>query len=220
MSPSRTTALTLLLCAATACATTQGPRLDTGTGPTSGPRAGTPGWRWSTLGESVDRPVSDGEPEPRWQGMVDAGPADGGLDGAPLPGGLAVAVRGEAPARRVETASVEAGTPHLFPVGRATWPTDASVAAGLVPEGRRVRLAWQVCLRPRGSCAVEVEAVPVVLDDDGTTTAIEAWRVRRTVALDEALVVGTDATRRASAAAALVVGAPGGAGRFVVRVRS
>ncbi|MCC7138722.1 MAG: hypothetical protein IT460_09900 [Planctomycetes bacterium] len=216
----RATALTAVLCVVSACATTEGPRLDTASGPTSGPRAGTPGWRWSTLGESVDRPVSDGESEPRWQWMVDAGPADGGVEGTPLPGGLSVAVRNDAPSRRVETASIEAGRPHRFPVGRAPWLGDGGGAAGPVTQGRVVRIAWQVCLRARGTCSVEVEAVPVLIDDADEETPLEAWRVRRTLALDEALVVGTDPARQPTDAASLVVGSPGRPGRFVVRVRS
>jgi hypothetical protein len=68
----------------------------------------------------------------------------------------------------------------------------------------------------RGSCSLEVDAVPRLVGDGGITV-LERFRVRRVVAVGEALVIGTMG-RATSADTAALVGGP--ASRFVLRVRA
>jgi hypothetical protein len=144
------------------------------------------------------------------------------VGGEALAGGLRVAVGNASPlAGRAETHAVEEGVPAPVVVGVAAWPSDAPPAPE-VPglAGPAVRVEWLVTLRARGCDAVEVEAVPRLTGATGCSGLAEAWRVRRTVPLGQALVVGTDGgPRTAATASALVGAAPGGAGRFAIRVR-
>jgi hypothetical protein len=201
------------------CANLEGPGLRGSPDHGIARRAGTPSWRWSTLGESVDRPVADPLAPARDQWIVEAGLATGGLgdDGTPVGGGLAVAVRADAPSSGSETVSVEAGTPVAFRVGTRRWAGDGGDAAGAAWAGREVAVEWLVCVRARGSCAVEVEAVPQ-LSGGGEVTVLERFRVRRVVAVGEALVFGTTSGRAATADAAALAG--GATSRFVLRVRA
>lgn len=216
----RRTSLAVLTLAAVlaGCANLEGPGLRGSPDHGIARRAGTPSWRWSTLGESVDRPVADPLAPARDQWIVEAGLAAGGLgdDGAPVGGGLAVTVGADAPSRAVETASVETGTPVAFRVGTVRWAGDGADAAGLACAGREVVVEWFVCARTRGSCSLEVDAVPRLVGDGGITV-LERFRVRRVVAVGEALVIGTTG-RATSADAAALVGGP--ASRFVLRVRA
>ena len=125
-------------------------------------------------------------------------------------------VGADAPSRAVETASVETGTPVAFRVGTVRWAGDGADAAGLACAGREVVVEWFVCARTRGSCSLEVDAVPRLVGDGGITV-LERFRVRRVVAVGEALVIGTTG-RATSADAAALVGGP--ASRFVLRVRA
>ena len=200
------------------CANVEGPGLRGTPDHGIARRAGTPSWRWSTLGESVDRPVADPLAPARDQWIVEAGLAEGALGdrGTPVGGGLAVAVGADGPSHAVETASVEDGTPTAFRVGTVRWTGDGAEGAGLACAGREVLVEWSVCVRARGTCAVEVDAVPR-LAGAGGGTVLERYRVRRVVAVGEALVLGV-AARGASADVASLVGGAGA--RFVLRVRA
>lgn len=204
------------------CAGVAGPSSRGSPDPGIARRDGAPAWRGTTLGDAADRPVADhatsaGDSWDQW--IVEAGLASGAVDeaGSPSSGDLIVTVRADDPTRAVETASVEAGTPVAFVVGTVRWPSDGADAAGLACAGREVRVEWLVCLRARGTCAVEVDAVPRLVGG-GSVTVLERYRIRRTVPLDEALVVGAPAGRAAAADGVLVVGGP--ASRFVLRIRS
>lgn len=181
-------------------------------------RAGTPSWTWTTTGGSVDRPVADPLAPRRATWIVDVGLAPGPVPGggAALGGGLVVALRTDHPSVRAETASVEEGTATGFAVGAGPWPGGLD-PAGAACAGAERRVEWLVCLRSRGTCAVEVDAVPQLVGG-GTVTALERYRVRRVVQLDEALVIGADAARAPSAEGAALVG--GSRSRFVLRVRA
>lgn len=212
-------AVITLAAALAGCANLEGPGLRGSPDHGIARRAGTPSWRWSTLGESVDRPVADPLAPARDQFIVEAGLAPGAPagGGASLGGALVVAVASDVPTRAVETASVEDGTPTAFRVGTVRWAGDGADPAGAACAGREVQVAWRVCVRARGTCAVEVEAVPQLTGADGVTT-LERFRVRRVVAVGEALVIGAAAGRAASADAAALTGGP--ASRFVLRVRA
>lgn len=217
----RRTSLAVLTLAAvlSGCANLEGPGLRGSPDHGIARRAGTPSWRWSTLGESVDRPVADPLAPGRDQWIVETGLASGASaeGGASLGAGLVVAVASDLPTRGVETASVEAGTPAAFRVGTVRWAGDGADPAGAACAGREVEVAWLVCVRARGTCAVEVDAVPQLSGPGGVTT-LERFRVRRVVAVGEALVIGAAPGRAVSADAAALVGGP--ASRFVLRVRA
>ena len=223
----RSIALMALL-VATGCAAVEGPGRSEKPGTGSGRRAGTPSWAWSTLGESVDRPVSDPQEARRWQWLVEAGVAAGGLDeaGTILPGGLAAAVRVDAPDGSGDTVSVDEASPTALVLGEMHWPSGGVDPAAVAYAGRLVRVEWQVCLRAHGSCAVDVDAVPRLAQlsggKRGTAVAVlESYRVRRTVPVGSALVIGTSASRAATAEAAALVGAPPTRpARFVLRIRT
>jgi len=211
--------LVLAAAALAGCAGVAGPSSRGSPDPGVARRDGAPSWRGAALGDTADRPLADPVAPARDQWIVVAGLASGavGEEGAASTGALVVAVRADAPTRGVETASVEAGTPVSFPVGTVRWPADGADAAGLACAGRDVRVEWFVCLRARGTCAVDVDAVPRLVGG-GSVTVLERYRIRRTVPLDEALVVGAPAGRAAAADGVLLVGGP--ASRFVLRVRS
>ena len=210
---------TASLVALAGCAGVAGPSSRGSPDPGIARRDGAPPWRGATLGDAADRPLADPVTPARDQWIVEAGLASGpvGDAGAASPGGLVVGVRADSPTRGVETASVEAGSPVAFALGTVRWPSDGAEAAGLACAGREVRVEWHVCLRARGTCAVDVDAVPRLVAG-GSVFVLERHRVRRTVALDEALVVGLPAGRAPAPDTALLVGGPGS--RFVLRVRS
>jgi hypothetical protein len=66
---------------------------------------------------------------------------------------------------------------------------------------------------------VLVEAVPQLTHPSGCVAVLDDLRVRRVLGLDEALVIGVDPGDPAAEQAAVLVGAPGRTGRFVIRVR-
>lgn len=215
--------LALVVAAVPGCANVEGPGLRGTPDHGIARRAGTPSWRWTTLGESVDRPVADPLSPARDQWIVEAGLASDGAaarpvddEGTPVGGGLVVAVGADAPTRAVETASVETGTPVAFRVGTVRWAGDGADAAGLACAGREVVVEWFVCVRTRGSCTLELDAVPRLVGAGGVTV-LERYRVRRALAVGEAIAVRAGG-RGASADAAALVGGPGS--RFVLRVRA
>lgn len=148
--------------------------------------------------------------EEAWRWVVDSEVQRGGVEGGlPLPrAGLRV-VAGSVPATSgfAPSHQVVEGVPAPIPVGDAVY------------EGRRVSVEWRVTLRRRGSCAVEVDLVPVLIEG-GCPTVLEDLRIVRVVALDEGIAIGV--SERAAGAGRALLGAkapPSGPARLVLRVR-
>jgi hypothetical protein len=208
------------------CRTVEGPQppgsVDAMGRPSGGP---TPqrSWAGTRGGGEIGAPVPP-PLERDWQWTVDAGTRPGPLEvpGATLAQGLRVAVATDAGLSGLAaTHAFLEGVPAPVVVGYAAWPEGASPATEDAQwAGVQVRVEWMVALHARGSCAVDLEAVPRVVHPTGCTALLDEFRFRRTLSLGEALVVGTDPGRSVSRVAAALVGSKDGrGGRFVLRVR-
>ena len=162
-----------------------------------------------------------------WLYRVDTArlPGPVGPPSDPHGGGLRVAVTSE-PGLPGDADAHEVYERVAFdvPVGRGIWPGRPYMSPALADPswvGAEVSVAWAVVLESRSDCAVLVDAVPVLIDPTGCRAALVDLRVRRVIALDEAVVLGVDAGDPAAAQASVLVGAPPDRpGRFVIRVRS
>jgi hypothetical protein len=167
------------------------------------------------------------EPVGAWQYRVETERLDGPMPSPSqsLAGGLRVAVTAS-PGLSGSAAShaLFEGVPSALPVGRMRWPAPPHVSGAVATggwSGAEVEIAWLVKVTPRGSCAVEVEAVPRLCRPDGCPPVVLAdLMICRVLGLDEAVVIGVDPSSPAARQAEALVGSPGRAGRFVIRVRT
>jgi len=163
--------------------------------------------------------------EARW--TVDSGVLEGFTKSQVerLPSGLRVALTAEGGLPgNVATTGAEHGVPVALPVGTVAWPAGARVSAAVSDplwDGAEVRVEWLVTLSPHGSCGAVVEAVPRLTHLCGTTVLLVELTVRRSVALEEAVVLDVAPGHPSEAALSLLVGGgPGRPARFVIRVRA
>lgn len=173
------------------------------------------------LTDDMGRAIGPLAPDHGWAYEVESGALPGALSGSSerLGGGLVLAIRAESGLPGTATThSIEEWRPAPIPVGAARWP--AGVAGCPADLSGDVLVDWMVGLRERGTCSVEVEMVPRLTPTCSAPVLLEALRIRRTLALGDALVLSTDPVARSSELASALVGTPAGrAGRFVVRVR-
>lgn len=142
-----------------------------------------------------------------------------------LASGLRVGLAGDGGLPGTASATgAEHGVPVALPVGTVTWPTGGHVTVATddpLWSGAEVRVEWMLTVTPSGSCRVALEAVPRLTHRCGTTALLVEFAVRRTVDLDEAMVLDAAPGHPAEAALSLLVGGgPGRPARFVVRVRA
>lgn len=172
--------------------------------------------------DDMGRTIGPLTPDHGWSYTVESGALRGALPGSSerLAPGLAVAIRADGGLPGTAAAhGVEEYRPAALPVGLVRWPRGAGLPDADVVDD--VLVEWMIGLRERGSCAVEIDLVPRLTPACGAPVFLEGHRVRRRVALGEALVVTTVPGAGPGSIAAMLVGAPaGGAGRFVVRVRN
>lgn len=159
-----------------------------------------------------------------WQWTIDAGTVAGTVDlpGTALGQGLRASVATDTGLSGLAASHALAeGVPEAVLVGFTTWPEGASPATvDAMWTGAKVRVEWLVSLHGRTACSVDLDAMPRLVHPSGCTALLDEFRVRRTLALGESLVVAVDPARSPTRAAEAVVGAHDGRGaRFVVRVR-
>lgn len=218
-------AMALAAPALAGCATTEGPSPDRrdemgNIAPEPKPYRVYPG---TLTGGSLDNP-SPPPPDRIWQWNVEAGTVQSGIPGAsvPLVGGLRTTVAEDGGLLgRAETYNVEESKPAAILVGFTRWPEGATTAtADPMWTNVEVRVDWLLSLHPKGSCAVDVEAMPRLMLPSGCTALLEEYRIRRTVPLGEALVIATGGNGTSTRVADALVGAHDGKpARFVLRFK-
>ncbi len=191
---------------------------------------------------AASRVEGPGNPAPKaldvyevWEWRVETGRLSGPV---PAPAetfraGLRVAVTRDAGLPGFADAhQVAEGVPVAIPVGEGRWPAGgwaSPATADPIWADAQVRVSWQVTIRRRGTCAADVEAVPLLVHPTGCVALLHDLAVRRVVGLEEALVIGTDSAAAPTGAdpmarAARLLGGGGGTrgggpGRVVFRLR-
>jgi hypothetical protein len=158
-------------------------------------------WRWFLDMSHDARRAEAGEP---------VGP---GLRASVAPGG--------ASAGRERTFVLVEGESTPIPVTRVRDPHAIGfpVPGGPPWDEGETSVEWWVCSRRRGTCNVEVDAVPHVVHACGTDLVLGQYAVRRTLAVGDAIVLAADPAGGSGTAGALVGEGAGRAGRLVLRVR-
>jgi len=184
-----------------------------------------PGYVAPPYGEGRPHLSIQGEREARW--TVDSGVLPGWATSqvVRLPSGLRVGlVGGGGLPGTAATTGAEQGVPVALPVGTVTWPAGARVGRATddpMWAGAEVRVEWLVTLSPCGTCGAVVDAVPRLTHPCGATAVLDELAVRRTVDLDEAMILDAAPGHPMEAALSLLVGGgPGRPARFVLRVRA
>jgi hypothetical protein len=184
-----------------------------------------PGYVAPPYGEGRPHLSIQGEREARW--TVDAGVLPGWAKSQVerLPSGLRVGlVGGGGLPGTAATTGAEHGVPVAVPVGRVTWPAGARVSRATddpMWTGAEVRVEWLVTLSPCGTCGAVVDAVPRLTHPCGATAVRAELAVRRSVDLDEAVVIDAAPGHPSEPVLSLLVGGgPGRPARFVIRVRA
>ena len=172
--------------------------------------------------DDMGRTVSPLAPDHGWIFALEAGSIAGALTGPSerLASGLRLAIRADSGLAGSATAhALEEYRPSPIPIGTVRWVTGAAGPDGGVSGD--VLIEWMIGVRERGSCAVEVELVPRLTPSCGDPVFLENLRIRRTLAVGDALILSTDPAAPSGSVAGLLVGAPrGGPGRLALRVRS
>ena len=124
---------------------------------------------------------------------------------------------------RADTSVLAEGASTPVPVGGGVWPRGGYRSPYTTDpfwDDAQVVVEWSVCARRHGTCDVEVTAVPRLLHCDGRVVELSELTVRRTLSLDDTIVIAVDPTSPAAATGRLLVGAaPGRPGRLLLRVR-
>ena len=178
--------------------------------------------------DDMGRSIGPLAPDRGWGFVVETGvlagpPVGAGAgSGERVGAGLFVAVRAEPGLPGTATThAVEEYRPSALPVGTVRWPRGAlGFESGSGGPSDDVAIEWMIGVRSRGSCAVDVDLVPRLTPSCGAPRFLESLRLRRTVALGDAVVLTADPAAGSPSDASRLVGMPAGrAGRFVIRIR-